>query len=166
MLTLTTEIWKPIADTDYEVSNLGGVRSLDRVVNRKNGSSAHVNGVQLQPRLAGGGYMVVNIHCKTHYVHRLVLAAFRGECPAGMEGMHLDGDPTNNCLHNLKWGMHTENCAGDARDSARRPLNHEKANMIRKLYAFGGISQAKLGEVFGVTQVMIGRIVRGVSWAS
>jgi hypothetical protein len=36
-------------------------------------------------------------------VHRLVLEAFVGPCPPGMEGCHNDGNPANNCLSNLRW---------------------------------------------------------------
>ena len=36
-------------------------------------------------------------------VHRWVLLGFRGECPEGCEGSHLDGDKTNNHIDNLVW---------------------------------------------------------------
>jgi hypothetical protein len=44
-------------------------------------------------------------------VHRLVLEAFVGPCPTGMECRHLDGDGTNNRLENLAWGTAKENSA-------------------------------------------------------
>lgn len=37
------------------------------------------------------------------YVHRLVLEAFVGPCPSGMQCRHLDGNPGNNRLDNLEW---------------------------------------------------------------
>ena len=42
-------------------------------------------------------------------VHRLVLETFVGPCPPGMECRHLDGNPQNNKLENLKWGTRSEN---------------------------------------------------------
>src|SRR6187402_1272235 len=48
---------------------------------------------------------------ETHLIHQLVLFAFRGPCPKGLEGRHLDGTPSNNCLSNLEYGTHTENMA-------------------------------------------------------
>ncbi|UKL14974.1 HNH endonuclease [Pseudomonas phage hairong] len=42
-------------------------------------------------------------------IHLLVLEAFIGPCPAGMQGCHKDDDQTNNSLSNLKWGTHAEN---------------------------------------------------------
>lgn len=43
-------------------------------------------------------------------VHHLVLEAFVGKRPPGMECRHLDGNPQNNRLENLKWGTAKENC--------------------------------------------------------
>lgn len=45
----------------------------------------------------------------TKSVHRLVLEAFVGPCPFGMEGCHGDGDPFNNKLDNLRWDTHQAN---------------------------------------------------------
>lgn len=42
-------------------------------------------------------------------VHVLVLEAFAGPCPEGMEARHLDGNASNNRLDNLKWGTRLEN---------------------------------------------------------
>ena len=42
-------------------------------------------------------------------VHRLVLEAFVGPCPDGMEGCHNDGVPTRNHLGNLRWDTQSEN---------------------------------------------------------
>lgn len=44
-------------------------------------------------------------------VHILVLTAFRGPCPKGMEACHFpDRDTKNNRLDNLRWATHIENC--------------------------------------------------------
>jgi hypothetical protein len=45
------------------------------------------------------------------FVHRLVLQAFVGPCPEGMECRHLDGNSANNRLENLAWGTCSENSA-------------------------------------------------------
>lgn len=42
-------------------------------------------------------------------IHRLVLEAFIGPCPIGMEGCHNDGDCSNNALTNLRWDTHAAN---------------------------------------------------------
>lgn len=42
-------------------------------------------------------------------VHRLVLLAFAGPCPEGMEGCHDNGDRSDNHRSNLYWGTHLDN---------------------------------------------------------
>lgn len=49
---------------------------------------------------------------KRHAVHQLVLLAFTGPCPDGMEVCHNDGNPENNCVGNLRYDTH----AGNMRD--------------------------------------------------
>lgn len=46
---------------------------------------------------------------KAPIVAVLVLAAFRGSAPAGMECCHSDGDPINNRLSNLRWDTRSNN---------------------------------------------------------
>ena len=58
-------------------------------------------------------------------VHRLVLLAFRGAPPPGMECRHLDGDPGNNQLSNLVWGTRKQNAADTIRHG-RNPFAHQK----------------------------------------
>lgn len=42
-------------------------------------------------------------------VHRLVLEAFVGPCPEGMEGCHNNGNGLDNRLENLRWDTHQAN---------------------------------------------------------
>jgi hypothetical protein len=46
---------------------------------------------------------------KMYQVHRLVLTLFKGECPNGYECDHIDRNPLNNCIDNLRWVTHSEN---------------------------------------------------------
>jgi hypothetical protein len=55
-------------------------------------------------------------------MHILVLEAFVGPRPAGMEGCHWDDDPTNNHLSNLRWDTRSAN----ARDAVRNGRNQGK----------------------------------------
>lgn len=48
-------------------------------------------------------------------VHHLVLEAFVGPRPAGMETRHLNGVRADNRLENLAWGTPTENAADKIR---------------------------------------------------
>lgn len=109
------EIWKPIAQFEglYEVSSLGRVRSLNRKVIGKNGISQNRKGKLLRQSTSHNGYKRVslrNLDVKKDFkVHRLVLEAFVGPCPSGMQGCHNDGDQANNHVDNLRWGTRSEN---------------------------------------------------------
>ena len=54
------EIWKKIdKDSNYEVSNLGNVKSLERTIIRKNGRKHHVKSKILKQYCDKSGYMIV-----------------------------------------------------------------------------------------------------------
>lgn len=108
---MTNEIWKPIVgyEGSYEVSNLGRVKSLTRVTDR----GRKWRGRMMTPYPMRNGYLIVTLwrngRQRTQLVHRLVLAAFVGPPKGGQEGLHRDGNQTNNTLVNLAWGSHSEN---------------------------------------------------------
>lgn len=129
------EKWKPVVGWEglYEVSDQGRVRSLDREVetsNRHGPCVQKLKGRELKPWAVRTGHLQVNLSRKgqvsAHYVHRLVLEAFRGTCPPGHEACHYDDDPSNNRLENLRWGTSSENSLDMVRNG-----NH---NMARKTH--------------------------------
>lgn len=68
------------------------------------------------------------------YVHRLLLEAFEGPCPAGMEGVHKDGDYSNNCRSNLCWATPDEKMRyAKERDSLQRGSRHSHAKLTEEL---------------------------------
>ena len=110
---------------------------------------------------------------KNHLVHRMVLEAFIGPCPEGMEACHFpDRDPMNCAINNLRWDtkkgnardrkLHGTECRGESKSNVK--LTDEKVREIRVRYAVGDISQEKLGTKYGVHQTAIGFIVRRVEW--
>lgn len=104
------ENWKPVlgAEGEYEVSSLGNVRSLDRVIVTKNGARKRRKGQALRPIELPHGYLAVSIR-GTRYIHRLVLEAFDRPSLPGEECRHLDGNRQNNESNNLSWGTSTDN---------------------------------------------------------
>jgi len=48
----------------------------------------------------------------------MVLEAFVGPCPEGMECCHRDGNPANNHVGNLYWGTRSENLYDAVRHGA------------------------------------------------
>ena len=107
------EIWKPILNYEglYSVSDTGRVQSKARIST----GNYHrcVSERKLKLDTDRDGYKRVRLSKngkKTRYsVHRLVLLTFIGECPAGQETRHLDGNPSNNNLKNLAWGTRADN---------------------------------------------------------
>lgn len=105
------EHWKPIPgyEGSYEVSDLGRVRSLDRITDR----GRKWQGKTMTPSSLRSGYQIVTLwregKQKTPLVHRLVLFAFVGPAPDGTEALHANGNPADNELLNLSWGTHSEN---------------------------------------------------------
>jgi hypothetical protein len=64
------------------------------------------------------------------YVHRMVLPAFVGRCPPGMESCHRDDDKANNNVWNLRWASRGANI----RDCVRNGSH----NMARRTHCARG----------------------------
>ena len=110
------EEWRDVVGYEglYEVSNLGRVKSLERVVIRKNGRPYTVLERIRECVLDNKGYCLVKLHkygVKTTYkVHRLVAALFIAN-PYNKEQVdHIDGNKCNNSAANLRWCTNKENC--------------------------------------------------------
>lgn len=111
-----SEEWRPVVGWEglYEVSDAGQVRSLPRRVRGGGGSHAIRGGRVLRQSSDDQGYRTVSLsNSGTHtgHVHRLVLEAFAGPMPDGLEVRHLDGNPANNARTNLAYGTGAENWA-------------------------------------------------------
>ena len=110
-----TEVWKPVKgyENSYEVSNLGNVRSVDRIVEQKAkcGSTAkHLyKGKLLSPVHQADGYLTVNLSGKVIGVHRVVALTFLPNSDGKPYVNHIDGIKTNNRLDNLEWCTPQEN---------------------------------------------------------
>jgi hypothetical protein len=117
------ETWLPIAGFEglYEISDLGSVRSLDRVITTKAGVRKNRRGRLLRPRRTPTGYNSVTLYRLdgTHratYAHVLVLEAFVGPRPDGLEACHGPGGVNDNSLQNLRWDNHQNNMRDMVRD--------------------------------------------------
>lgn len=116
------EEWRAVVgfEGSYEVSDQGRVRSLDRVeiferVVWQTGercvvSRRHRGTILIPEKVKGSNYLRVRLGNDSKiYVHTIVLKAFKGPAPEGCECLHGDGDRTNNCDFNLRWGTRLEN---------------------------------------------------------
>jgi len=124
------EEWRAIPGYEglYEVSDCGRVRSLDRTVPKTGGHgvSVRVKGRELKAyktRDYDRMSLSKNNQLKRIFVHRVVLLAFVGPCPDGMQVRHLDGNPNNNALVNLAYGTPSENVYDTVRHGTHHMLN-------------------------------------------
>lgn len=118
----------------YRAGDDGGI--LSAWVNCRWGRRLRERWKSIKPCPGSRGYLRVNLtpldskRPRTFRVHRLILEAFVGPCPEGMECRHLNGDKADNRLANLSWGTRQENM-----DDKRKHANHGPR---ARLYAHGG----------------------------
>jgi uncharacterized protein YkuJ len=56
------------------------------------------------------GYRRVKLDGKMYAVHRVVWVMFNGDIPDGLHIDHIDGNPKNNSIQNLRLVTHSQNC--------------------------------------------------------
>lgn len=124
----STEVWKPVVGYEgwYEVSSQGRVKSLERVFARGAVQQERIMRAHIQRGADGKAGRVTAALCvagkpRTHLVHHLVLEAFVGPRPDGLEACHWDGDAANNAVENLRWDTHVAN----EQDKKRHGTNYE-----------------------------------------
>lgn len=111
------EIWKDIKGYEgrYQVSNMGRVRSIDRVIVDNIGRPHPFKGVLIKPRLnKKDGYLRVGLrHGKDnrkHYrVNRLVALHFCTGYKDGLDVNHINEIKTDNRAENLEWCTRKQN---------------------------------------------------------
>ncbi len=112
---MTTEVFRPYPPEPglYEVSDIGRIKSLPRVVMRSNGAPQTVKERILKPYPDRKGYLYHNLivdgEKKRVYVHQAVALTFIGPRPPGALCLHGDGDNQNNCASNLRYGSLSDN---------------------------------------------------------
>lgn len=94
-----------------------------------------------------GGYKQVKLRRDgkryTRHVHALILRVFVGPCPPGLICRHLDGNPANNRVRNLKWGTHQENA-----DDAKRHGTTTKGSKAKH----AKLTEEEVGEILWYAQ--------------
>lgn len=111
------EIWKDIPNYEgyYQVSNLGNVKRLDRMIKHTSGGLMFVKGRVLKQCRATNGYLALSLSkdgcIKQINTHRLVAMAFLGHISTGsiLVVDHINNVKTDNRLENLQILTQREN---------------------------------------------------------
>lgn len=109
--------WRPIPSAPgYEASDLGQVRSVDRVVETVRGPRPY-RGVVLSPKIRADGYAEVNLGgVGSRAVHVLVAEAWLGPRPSGLDVCHGPDGRGDNSPANLRYDTRAANIADCVRD--------------------------------------------------
>ena len=162
----------------YEVSNFGNVKSCARTVYDKRTGTRTKNEKLLKCTQDSAGYLKVSLYKGTEYkevwkVHRLVANHFCKQTDGCDVVNHIDNIKTNNHWTNLEWTTTLGNNlhmmvqgrhyvpAGDESTSAK-----VTSEMVSEILALSkeGTPQTTIGNMFGISQQQVSRIVRGHRW--
>ena len=183
IMDIIAEKWRPVlgAEGRYEISNLGRVKSLSRIVfcGTRNGKPAYrtVSEKILKLGLDQDGYAQVLIAAKerdkfkTAKVHHLVAAAFLGPRPKGMWVLHGPNGNKDNSVQNLYYGTPAQNIQDKWRDGTivigeahhRAKLKETDVLEIRQLYG-QGLSAREIASRYGVGVTTVNSAVKGKNW--
>jgi len=160
------EQWKPIPDfPGYDVSDCGRIRSY---------YERNVTGwciADVPQRILKGGidrYPFVCIRdaggaSQVKTVHSLVMLAFVGLCPDGLEICHNDGDHQNNSLTNLRYDTHVSNMQDACEHGVMNSLSAQDILDIRNR-RINGATYTDMARDYQVAISTISAICQGNSY--
>ena len=147
---MSNEVWKDIKGYEglYQVSSLGRVKSVERVVVQSNGYTKTVKESIRKPKKDQNGYLQVGLSkngvVKRYTVHKLVATAFIQKDDLFADTVnHKNEIKTDNRAENLEWMNNGDNSRYSHRDGGtayNRGSKHPRARRVRCI---------ETGEVFG-----------------
>lgn len=172
---MNKEVWRDIPGykNKYQVSSKGRVKSLSRKVRSRNWYTKNpffrtINERLLKPgRYTKSGHLSVVLGRGSNGVpvHQLVMKTFVGEPADGHEVMHINGNPQDNRLSNLRYGTRTENILDVYIQGKRwRKLSIEDVYDIR-FRLLCGFSGKELAEIYNISPSTVSHIKVGRSYS-
>lgn len=167
------EEWRSVHGYEglYEVSSNGRVRSLPRSRLTAVGMQRWP-GKELRAFVDDTGYLYVNLSngskAKKRAVHSLVLEAFIGPRPDGMQACHRDGNRVNPALENLRWDSVKANAMdrvthGTQVRGSRSGVARLSDESVREILSRSESSKV-LAKEYGVASSTIRAIRIGQNW--
>jgi hypothetical protein len=169
-----TEVWAPVPGYEgrYDVSADGQIM---RVRNVHGATPGRLIGQDVDAR----GYSRVTLYsgtrgtAKTHFIHRLVAAAFLGPRPKGYQVNHRDANKLNNDLDNLEYVTPKQNIEHAERLGLRpkkRGVEHPGARLtdddVRAIRSRRPSEPlAALAAEYGIGIAQVSRIASRLRWA-
>lgn len=167
---LAAERWRDIEGYEglYEVSDLGRVRSMDRIVAHPMGPT-RLKGRMMRAWQDNKGYPMVILYRdgtrRSTKVHAIVAAAFLGPRPPQHEVCHVDGTRTNNRVSNLRYDTRYENGRDTLAHGTRNKIDPDgNGKQIREMVA-AGMSQRAIAAVIGCSQPAVSYFLLGQTHA-
>ena len=176
---MKNELWTDIRGYEgfYQISSLGRVRSLDRVIVKDNGKLERRKGSIRSTCVKKGGYVHVTLTkdkvATSVRVHRLVAEHFIPNPNNHKTVNHIRGIKTDNRACQLEWCTLTENVShshriglsdkkGELHPGAK--LKDDQVREIRETYRDGVLNQYQLADKFSVSVTQICNIVNNKIW--
>ncbi len=167
------EQWKTVDGYDemYEVSDMGNVRSWKTTRGRRLSSPRTLT--PLTDHLGRKSISLwKNNREKRTRVHRLVLTAFVGKCPDGMECCHYDGNPSNNNMPNLRWDTHRNNYLDmkrHGRSTGNKPgcrtYSKVTEGQVREIREIGRTKTLReIASMYPIETSQVSNILLNISW--
>lgn len=136
------ELWKDIKNYEglYQVSNMGRIKSLKRIIKYKNGRNQVYNSKILKPLSYKDKYLKIVLYKnkigKTFAIHRLVAQAFIPNPYNYPVINHKDENKHNNKVDNLEWCTVKYN--NNYKNVRGRAVKTRKKNLIKnkKIYVY------------------------------
>ena len=165
------EIWKIVDGYEnYQISNNGRVKSIEREVNYWRGGKRIKKEKILKPDVDKDGYLVVtlfdkNIKRKRFRIHRLVALAFIPN-PENKETVnHEDGNKNNNCISNLTWQSNIENQQHAWKNGLKKgKLTKNQVRVIKDLLKNTTLNNTEISKLFNVDPSVISNIKLNKIW--
>jgi hypothetical protein len=176
------EFWKPVPGYEglYEASNLGNIRSPERITFREKNPLSILKAHNLKPsiQIMPGGYKRYRVNLykdkksRTIHWHKIIALTFIPNPLNKPMINHIDNNPLNNNINNLEWCTNAENLKHSARQgrlnrgekNAHAKLKDEHVSFIRSKKSYSLEEKRKLMKQYGISSSHLNSLIRGINW--